>query len=595
MRMRDITWLQISDIHMRPRDEWSQDVVLRAMAKSIAQARDKGRALDFVLVTGDLAFSGKPSEYELVKSFLTAISEASSVPLEKFFCVPGNHDVDREKQKLCFLGARQQLTSPNAIDPILGPDDNLGTLLQRQQAYRDFQASFFANQVRTATADGLAYVASLEIDDVIVAIVGLNSAWLSEGGESDHGKLVIGERQLIGALDIAGRCKPHVVIAMAHHPLHLLREFDRIAALDRISTSCDFFHCGHLHQPEARGAGFDARACLNVAAGASFETREAHNTYSVVRLSLDEGTRTLTIVQYDKGRSGFLYSNDEPFPFELSPAATCELGDLAEAIGAFSADASPFAHYLAALLLGQKAEVPVVGPTGYVFASVAVLEAQPQDNLCRKTIEFLRFRNALRVFVGRISLQNLLKRSGQSVKLYGDELKARCAADPGLAARISGHDGDVRGLLAAQPKVTYAVDLLVDLAEAQEWDLLRDQAKRQLASPNPAVVTQARRMMALALAHGSDNADAQEAIRLYRALIADGTAEASDRTHLASLLHRLGEFDEAKRLVLESVAVSPPGALAVLVDLGHRLAADTGDRAFRLNLEAVWEKRGNHD
>jgi 3',5'-cyclic AMP phosphodiesterase CpdA len=82
--MRPITWLQISDIHMRPRDEWSQDIILRAMTKSIAQARTEGLTLDFALVTGDLAFSGKPKEYELVKACLTAISEASGVPREKF-------------------------------------------------------------------------------------------------------------------------------------------------------------------------------------------------------------------------------------------------------------------------------------------------------------------------------------------------------------------------------------------------------------------------------------------------------------------------------------------------------------------------------
>jgi hypothetical protein len=592
--MRPITWLQISDIHMRPGDEWSQDVILRAMAKSIAQARTEGLTLDFALVTGDLAFSGKSNEYELVKMFLTAISEASGVPREKFFCVPGNHDVDRDKQKLCFLGARQQLTSPNAVDPVLAPDDNLETLLQRQQAYRDFQSSYFADQPRTLTADGLAYVASLEIDNVVVAVVGLNSAWLSEGGETDHGKLLIGERQLISALDLVDRCKPHVVIAIAHHPLHLLHEFDRVAAVDRISAACDFFHCGHLHQPEARGAGFDAQACLNVAAGASFETREAHNTYSIVRLNLDEGTRTLTTVQYDQGRGGFLYSSDESFPFELSPAATCGVAELAAAIGALTEDAAPFAHYLAALLLGQKAEVPVAGSGGHVFASVAVLEAQPDDDLRRKTIEFLRFRNALRVFVGRVALPTLLVQRGHTVTAYVDELKARCAADIGLAARISRHDEDVRTMLASQPKVTYGADLLVELAAAQEWSLLREQSGRQLASPNRAVVAQARRMMALALAHGSDVADRQEAIRQYRALITDGLAEGTDRASLILLLHSLGEVDGAKKLLLESLGVLPQEAVPALIEIGHRLVAETGDRHFRTELETAQGKRGTH-
>lgn len=593
--MRPITWLQISDIHMRPRDEWSQDVVLRAMTKSIDQARSEGRSLDFALVTGDLAFSGKPNEYELVKAFLTAISDASGVPREKFFCVPGNHDVDRGKQTLCFVGARQRLTSANAVDSILAPDDNLRTLLERQRAYRNFQACFFAGQARMPTADGLAYIASLKIDDVVVAIVGLDSAWLSDGGESDRGNLLIGERQLLCAIDAMNNCKPHVVIAMAHHPLHLLREFDRVAAQNHISNNCDFFHCGHLHQPEARGGGFDATACLNISAGASFETRETRNTYSVVQLNLDKGTRTLTTVQYDKGGAGFVYHKDEVFPFELSPAANCNLSKLAEAIGELSASVAPYAHYLAALLLGQKAEVPVAGPAGYVFASVAVLEAQPEDELRPATMEFLQFRNVLHVFAEIVPLHKLLAQRGQAVKVYGEVLRERCAGDAALAARVSGHDDDVRRMLAAQPEVSYAVDLLAKLALGEEWGLLRELAERQTASPNPTVVTQARRMMALSLAHGTEDSDRHEAIRQYRALIADGAAEASDRVRLASLLHDVGESDDAKQLVIESLAESPRGALAAFCDLGHRLVADTGDRSFRLALEAARKKRDRHD
>ena len=63
--MRPICWLHISDLHMSPRDAWSQDVVLRAMCDQIKEQRAKGTAADFILVTGDLAFSGKAEEYAL--------------------------------------------------------------------------------------------------------------------------------------------------------------------------------------------------------------------------------------------------------------------------------------------------------------------------------------------------------------------------------------------------------------------------------------------------------------------------------------------------------------------------------------------------
>jgi hypothetical protein len=55
--MRPITWLHISDIHLRQRDAWEQDVVLRAMCDDISKRR-VAMAPDFVLVSGDWAATG---------------------------------------------------------------------------------------------------------------------------------------------------------------------------------------------------------------------------------------------------------------------------------------------------------------------------------------------------------------------------------------------------------------------------------------------------------------------------------------------------------------------------------------------------------
>jgi len=57
--MRLMCWLHVSDIHLTVRDAWSQDVVLRAMCEHIISLRADGMVPDFVLMSGDLAFSGK--------------------------------------------------------------------------------------------------------------------------------------------------------------------------------------------------------------------------------------------------------------------------------------------------------------------------------------------------------------------------------------------------------------------------------------------------------------------------------------------------------------------------------------------------------
>ena len=98
---------------MRVSTAWSQDVVLQAMCENIVRKRAEGASFDFILATGDLAFSGKADEYKLVAEFFDALSAASGVPKAKIFCIPGNHDVERDRQKMCFRGARGSLQSQN--------------------------------------------------------------------------------------------------------------------------------------------------------------------------------------------------------------------------------------------------------------------------------------------------------------------------------------------------------------------------------------------------------------------------------------------------------------------------------------------------
>ena len=255
--MRPINWLHISDIHLHVGREWSQDVVLKAMCKNISQLRSEEKVLDFVLVTGDIAFSGKSEEYRLAEEFFEDFQAASGVPRKRIYCIPGNHDIDRTRQKLCFRGALSSLSNTSRVDEFLAGGEELATLLTRQDRYRQFHNSAFHGQDRIPTQDGLGYVSRIAIEEVQLAIVALDSSWLAEGGIKDHGRLLIGERQAIDALELTlnGDPRPHVILGMAHHPFHLLQEFDRVPIQNRLEEVLDFYHCGHLHSPNTRMVG----------------------------------------------------------------------------------------------------------------------------------------------------------------------------------------------------------------------------------------------------------------------------------------------------------------------------------------------------
>jgi predicted phosphodiesterase len=582
---------------MRVSDAWSHDVVLAAMCDDIAKNRAAGTLFDFVLVTGDLAFSGNVDEYELARDFLDAISTASGVAKERIFCVPGNHDIDRDRQKLCFKGARSFLESENRLDTMLSPDEELSTLLQREQNYRSFQATYFGGQTRTQTPDGLAYVSSITVDGVKLAIVGLDSAWLANGGLEDHGKLLIGERQAINGLSLANNLDPHIIIAMAHHPFHLLQEFDRVTVQYRVEHDCHFFHCGHLHEPESRNVGQTASGCLTLTAGASFETRQSRNTYSFVTLDLLRSQRTVKTIHYNQVGGSFALTSSETFPIEVTSSEECGVGELALAIEEYSPTLSSVAYYLSALLLEAKSELPIPTQSGHTFGSFALLRAQANSELQLAAVNFMAFRNVLRVFYGRISLADIMAKYGEAVDLYGKMLAKISGLQPDVNDRIIKLENDSQVLAATQAQVpfSHATALFEQLVEEEEWDLLREQAGRHLQSPNEALAIQAKRMVALSLAHSEEREDIAAAIDLYVSLMEEDDAEVSDGCNLATLLINIENFEGAKTTVMNAIAKFPANMTNQFFQIGLKIVEATGDRDFRQQLEIATRSRGMSD
>lgn len=590
--MRPICWLHISDIHMRMSDAWSHDVVLKAMCEDIARRKKGGLALDFILATGDLAFSGNAAEYKLVESFFDAISTASGLPKDRIFCIPGNHDIDRERQKMSFYGARHFAQSQNQIDSLLASREEMETLIKRQGNYRMFQESYLKGQIRERTEDGLGYVSVASFDNIRLAIVGLDSAWLAEGGIDDHGKLLIGERQVINALAIATKSDPHIVISASHHPFQILQDFDRRPVQSRIERSCHFFHCGHLHEPEARPAGLTPSGCLSLSAGAAFETRQSKNTYSIIQLDLMHGQRSTTTVHYQPSQGTFGAEATESFPIEIAPAGTCGIDELAKAITTYRTSLSAIAHYLAALLLDQKTELPVRGASGYAFGSMAVVRDQPDGSLKRATTQFMALRNVLRVHYKRLSLADILNQFGDALVQYGTELEGASKADGELKARLGALDQDARSIAATTPAsgFSHTLALLQEIAHEQDWAGLREQAARHISAGDDELSKKAMRFLALALSHSSEGTDKEQAISLYQKVVAGEHAEPSDYAVLAALCSDSGRHDEAKKLVLTALEKYPEQS-AAFSEIGQKIVEATGDRDLRNKIDAALKAR----
>ena len=591
--MRAVTWLHISDLHLRESEKWPQKAVLCAMLEDVERRCATGLVVDFVLATGDLAFSGKESEYDLVAAFFDELSFATGLSCDMIFCVPGNHDVQRERYKTLFGGARQKLQSENDVYTFLSDTEERKALLLRQDGFSRFQERFFGNQRRKRTSDDLGYVSFLEIDDLRIAIIGLNSAWLSEGGSTDERQILLGEHQAVNAIDIAECATPHVIIGMQHHPFDYLKRFDQQSTQRRLEEACHLFHCGHLHESDAAQAVTRSGKCLTLAAGASYESRGFHNAYSVVTLDPLHAQSEITFVQYKPSEGAFSYESNRSHSHEITTAASCPTIELATAIECYCPDTADISYYLASLLLGNVTDVPIRAGEIVAFGALALLCTQNDKEFTEATRGVLAAGRAVRLLYGRKPLDKILTENGKPIQAYAETLRSLGTTNGGLWEQIVMRNKDAADLAGVEDATPFrhTLDLLDDLFAQGDWDGLRELGERCSLLDDPVAAVKGRRALALCLARSSERSDYRRAIDLYRELAVSAHGEAEDWAALAALLTKDGNYEEAKDAVMEGIRTFP-GKTDGFAEVGMDVVAVTGDTVFREELRKLRKEGG---
>ena len=139
--MTGVTWLHLSDWHQKGKD-FDRKVVLRALIKDIKERKEISSDLekiDFVIFSGDVAFRGKPEEYQAAKEqFFQPLLEACGLGPKQLFIVPGNHDLDRDKFKLLPSGLPKTLSTEKEVQDWLTDDGNRSLVLKPFEEFASF-------------------------------------------------------------------------------------------------------------------------------------------------------------------------------------------------------------------------------------------------------------------------------------------------------------------------------------------------------------------------------------------------------------------------------------------------------------------------
>lgn len=265
-----LRWLHLSDFHVG-KDQYGQRKLFQSIVEHVRQRCETGDIPSFVFITGDIANSGKTTEYlEFVEEFFMPLLEVmGDADDRRVFLVPGNHDVDRDAAPLVSRDTVFK-RAPRFLDPTSEGRGLRGHVLPRFEAFITSDLSGGGEEHWLTSLRG-AFVERRTVDGVSVGVVGLNTAWHSED-ERDRGNLKAGADLLESALGELGDVD--VTIVLGHHPLDWLKDDDSHTARALLAKHSALFLHGHLHRTETRfdyGAG---ALFIGVQAGASFQTRD---------------------------------------------------------------------------------------------------------------------------------------------------------------------------------------------------------------------------------------------------------------------------------------------------------------------------------
>lgn len=226
------TVIHFSDIHVRG----AKDVILARAASIAAAVRSRLASRDPVLcvLSGDIAFSGKSSQYELFSQFLKTFEDTVGVYVI-VAAAPGNHDLDFDLDSK----AREILVKSTIQDPTTIDASVVEIAVAPQAAFFAFRDSIADAQAKPQGTP-LSYAYSFTIGASPIEVRCLNSAWMSSLLEKP-GTLFLPQSTVEEARHGT------FVITVFHHPYNWLTPSSK-ATVRSIEAVSDVILTGHEHE-----------------------------------------------------------------------------------------------------------------------------------------------------------------------------------------------------------------------------------------------------------------------------------------------------------------------------------------------------------
>ena len=298
-----ISILHLSDIHFKAENNpiiEKQDRLFDAFKNKIIDSKCL-----FIVVTGDIAFSGRPEEYNHASSFLGFLKESvlhyNSNCNVHFVLIPGNHDCDfQDENSARDIIISEIIKNPQKID------QNIIDICTTPQAnFFEFSKSLHNTKyIDDDICDKLMSRFEFPIGSYKISFNAFNLSWTSKKNERQS-ELVFPAEKILNLPSVSNS---NIAISLIHHPLHWLNHKNIQSFKNNLEAVSNIILSGHEHTSSGtitrKIGGTNPKEYLE--GGVLQDSKSKHNSaFSLISFDIEK--RCQQIVDFTWNKSDKMY------------------------------------------------------------------------------------------------------------------------------------------------------------------------------------------------------------------------------------------------------------------------------------------------
>ena len=174
----EITWWHFSDLHWEIGNFAERSQFFTALFKDLKDRLPVHGNPDFIVLSGDIAYSGEYRQFEEAKRhFINALLEICSDDQIPIFVVAGNHDISRKQARHINPEMITSIKSLQALNDFLDDEDSRRYIMTPFENFKQFYQTLNTNTIDEN--DLLAWSHEFSVRDQCIYVAGVNTSWAS--------------------------------------------------------------------------------------------------------------------------------------------------------------------------------------------------------------------------------------------------------------------------------------------------------------------------------------------------------------------------------------------------------------------------------